>query len=619
LDNLSVARILGEIADMLELKGENPFKIRAYRNGADIVANHPEPVAALDEAGLRAWPGIGKDLAARIREVCETGTCVVHQELIAHFPPTLLDLLRLQGVGPKTVALLYGELRITSLDDLDVALKSGRLRQLKGMGARKEQLLQRALEERRQHANRHLLADATGVAATIVDYLQSRTAGVTFEVVGSLRRATETCGDIDILATLRAGAEPVAAADVMTTFTKYHLVERILGQGETKASVLIRGGYQADLRLVAAESRGAALQYFTGSKPHNIALRDRALERGLRLNEYGLFNAADQSRLAGETEEGIYAVLGLPWIPPELREHRGELEAAAEGHLPDLIVFGDLRGDLHMHTTETDGKEDLETMVLAAREAGLEYIAITDHSKALAMANGLDETRALAHAARIRDLNARIDGIHVLAGIECDILSDGSMDLAADCLAELDLVIASVHSAIRQEEPEITARMIRAIEHPWVDIVAHPTNRALLRREPSRVNLELLTQAAAAHGVALEINCQIDRLDLSDVNARLARERGVKLVISSDAHSRGALAQKHWGVLVARRAWASKADVLNTLPFDEFRQALRRNRKGTSPIAAPSPPSPVDASLTPSSPSAPSTGSLPFAGPEPLD
>jgi DNA polymerase (family 10) len=620
LDNLAVARILGEIADMLELKGENPFKIRAYRNGADIVASHPEPVAALDEAGLRAWPGIGKDLAARIREVCETGTCVVHQELIAHFPPTLLDLLRLQGVGPKTVALLYAELRIASLDDLDAALKSGKLRQLKGMGAKKEQLLLRALEERRQHANRHLLADATGVAARIVEHLQAAVPGALFEVVGSLRRATETCGDIDILATLRPEAEPVATAEVMTTFTTYHLVERILAQGETKASVLIRGGYQADLRLVAAESRGAALQYFTGSKPHNIALRDRALERGLRLNEYGLFNAADQSRLAGESEESIYAALGLAWVPPELREHRGELEAAAEGRLPELIVLGDLRGDVHMHTTETDGKEDLESMVLAAREAGLEYIAITDHSKALAMANGLDETRALAHAARIRDLDGRIEGIRVLAGIECDILPDGSMDLAADCLAALDLVIASVHSAIRQEEAEITARIIRAIEHPWVDIVAHPTNRALLRREPSHVNLEQVTQAAAAHGVALEINSQIDRLDLSDANARLARERGVKLVISSDAHSRGALAQKRWGVLVARRAWASKADVLNTLPFADFRQALRRNRPSASaaPMVA-SPPSPPSSPSAAALPSTPSTGSLPFAGSEPLE
>jgi DNA polymerase (family 10) len=584
LDNLSIARVLGEIADMLELKGENPFKTRAYRNAADIVANNPEPIAGLDAARLREWPGIGKDLSLRILEICDSGTCAIYQELVAHFPASLLDLLRLQGVGPKTVALLYGELRVASLDDLEAAARSGRLRELKGMGARKEQLLLRALDERRQHANRHLLAEASDVASKLVEHLQAQLPAVTFDVVGSLRRGTETCGDIDILATGVAQAQdvagepPAAGSGVMAAFTSYHLVERVLGQGDTKSSVLIRGGYQADLRLIATESRGAALQYFTGSKPHNIALRDLALERGLKLNEYGLFRAADDTRLAGETEDGIYEALGFTWVPPELREHRGELAAAAAGRLPELIELGHLRGDLHMHTTESDGKEDLEQMVLAARDAGLEYVAITDHSKALAMANGLDETRALAHARRIRELDRRIEGIRVLAGIECDILADGSMDLAPDCLAELDLVIAAVHSALRQEEAEMTARILRAIEHPWVDIIAHPTSRALLRREASRVNLDQVVRAAAAHGVALEINCQIDRLDLSDVNARFAREHGVKLVISSDAHSRGALATKRWGVVVARRAWATKDDVLNTLPFEAFRRALRRNR-----------------------------------------
>jgi DNA polymerase (family 10) len=364
----------------------------------------------------------------------------------------------------------------------------------------------------------------------------------------------------------------------MDVFTAYPQVERVLGRGDTKSSALIRGSYQADLRLVQPESRGAALQYFTGSKPHNIVLRDRALERGLKLNEYGLFRASDDVRLAGETEEEIYRALGLAWVPPELRENRGEIDAAIESRLPDLIAHGDLRGDLHMHTTETDGKESLEAMVQEAQAAGLEYVAITDHSKALAMANGLDETRALAHAARIRDLSARMNGIDVLAGIECDILADGTLDLADDCLAQLDFVVASIHSALRQDEGEITARMIRAIENPWVDVIAHPTSRALLRREPSRVNLEQVTRAAATHGVALEINCQLDRLDLSDVNARYARERGVKLIISSDAHSRAALAHTRWGVMVARRAWASKHDVLNTLPFDEFRRSLRRHR-----------------------------------------
>jgi DNA polymerase (family X) len=584
LDNLAVARVLREIGDLLELKGENPFKIRAYRNGADIVANTAEQAATLDLKGLQAWPGIGKDLAARIIEICQTGTCTIHQELAAHFPSTLLDLLRLQGVGPKTVALLYGSLGIASLDDLEAAAKSGRLRELRGMGARKEQLLLRALGERRQHANRHLLPDAAEIAAALLGHLQSLAPETSFEVVGSLRRGTETCGDIDILALADGGAPKPAQTSVpappglMSIFTSYPSVERVLGQGETKSSVLIRGGYQADLRLIAADSRGAALQYFTGSKSHNIALRDRALDREWRLNEYGLFRVSDEARLAGDTEESIYHALDLEWVPPELREHRGEIEAAAEHRLPALIAATDIRGDLHMHTTESDGKDDLETMVLAARQAGHEYIAITDHSKVLAMANGLDEHRALAHAARIRALNERIEGIRVLAGIECDILPDGTMDLAADCLAELDIVVASVHLALRQEEAEITERVLRAIDHPWVDIIAHPTSRRLLGREPSKLNLEQVTRAAAARGVALEINCHADRLDLSDVNARMARERGVKLVISSDAHSVRALGMRRWGVVVARRSWATKADLLNTLPFDEFSRSLRRNR-----------------------------------------
>lgn len=578
LDNLAVARVLGEIGDLLELKGENPFKIRAYRNGADVVAHQPEQAAACDEAQLRAWPGIGKDLAARIREIAATGTCPIHQELLAQFPATLLELMRLQGVGPKTVALLYSELAIASIDDLEAAARAGRLRALKGMGAKKEQLLLRALEERKQHVNRHLIGLADEVARAVVRYLEERAPGVAFEVVGSLRRGAETCGDVDILATPAQAGQDASSLGVMAAFTQFPLVERVLGDGATKSSVLIRGGFQVDLRLIAPDSRGAALQYFTGSKAHNIALRDRALERGLRLSEYGLFRASDDVRLAGDTEESIYAGLGMAWIPPELRENRGELAAALDRQLPDLLTAADLRGDLHMHTTETDGKDDLETMVLAARDAGLEYIAITDHSQSLAMANGLDETRALAHAARIRALAARIEGIHVLAGIECDILADGRMDLADDCLAELDIVIGSVHSAMRQEEDEMTARLIRAIENPWVDVIGHPTSRMLLKREPARVDIVRVARAAAAHGVALEINSQIHRLDLSDVNARLARAHGARLIVSTDAHSRSALALSQWGVLTARRAWLTARDVINTLPYEDFRRALRRNR-----------------------------------------
>jgi DNA polymerase (family 10) len=572
LDNLGIARVLAEVADLLELKGENVFKVRAYRSASDLVRQAPDTIADLEETALRQWPGIGKDLAVRIREIATTGTCTVHQDLLREFPPTLLDLLRLQGIGPKTVALLYRELHIASLDDLEAGIKAGRLRELKGMGARKEQLMLRALEERRQHAGRHRLVDTDETASMLVAWLGTQAPAVSFLAVGSLRRGTETCGDIDILAIGGTTA-------VMDTFTRFGQVERILGRGDTKASVLLAGGYQADVRVVPAESRGAAMQYFTGSKAHNIALRDRALERGFRLNEYGLFRVEDEVRIAGDDEEGIYRALGLAWVPPELREYRGEMEAAAEGRLPSLLEHTDLRGDLHMHTTETDGKHDLETMVAAARAAGLEYIAITDHSQALAMANGMDEGRTLAQAARIRGLNARFTDITVLAGIECDILPDGRLDLADECLAQLDLVIASVHSAMQQSEAEMTARLVRAIEHPSVDIIGHPTNRLLLRREASRVNFERVADAAAASGVALEINCLPDRLDLSDTHARLARDRGVKIVINTDAHSTIALGLSRWGVITARRAWLMKDDVLNTRPVAELKRLLRRNRK----------------------------------------
>ena len=570
LENRAVARVLSEIADLLELKGDNPFKIRAYRNAADIVAHAAEPVAALDEAGLRAWNGIGKDLAGRIREIALTGTCGIRTELLTEFPVTLLDVLRLQGVGPKTVAVLYRDLRIKSLDDLAEAAKAGRIRGLKGMGAKKEQLILQAIEERQRHAGRHLLARAAEAADAIVALLQAHAPGADIRAVGSVRRGAETCGDLDILA---AGADPSLAE----AFVGLPGVERVLGHGGGKASVLMRGGFQADLRLVARDEQGAALQYFTGSKAHNIALRDRALERGWKLNEYGLFDAQER-RLAGATEEEIYAALDLAYVPPELRENRGEFEAAATRALPRLIEPADLRGDLHMHTTESDGREPLERMVAAAQARGLEYIAITDHTQSLAMTNGLDEMRALAHAERIRACSKAARGLTVLAGIECDILADGRLDLADDCLAALDIVIASVHSQLQQDEDEMTRRLIKAIEHPSVDILGHPTGRMLLRRDSSRVRLEKVIDAAIANGVALEINAQPHRLDLSDSHARLARDRGAQLAINSDAHEVAALGFTRWGILTARRAWLTKDDVINTRPLKAFRAGLRRNR-----------------------------------------
>jgi len=571
LDNHAIAHILREIADLLEIKDENPFKIRAYRNGADIAANHPHELARLDETGLREIPGIGKDLAAKIREIAETGGTAFHRELVAEFPPTILDLMNLQGVGPKTVAVLYRELGVRTLDDLEAAATDGRVRSVRGMGPKKEGLILKALAEQKRFAGRHLLPDAHDTASALIEYLRERAPDATIEAVGSLRRGCDSCGDLDLLA---SGAAP----DVMDHLVDYPLVERVLGQGDTKTSVLLQGGFQSDLRLVAADSRGAALQYFTGSKNHNIVLRERAIRLGFKLNEYGLFTIGDDRRVAGSSEEEIYAALGLDWIPPELREMRGEIEAAEAHTLPRLVDRADLRGDLHLHTTETDGKDDLRSMADGAREAGLEYIAITDHSQALAMANGLDERRALAFAERIRALDAERTGIRLLAGIECDIRPDGSLDLAADCLAALDLVVASVHSAFNQERQQMTDRLLRAMAHPHVDILGHPTGRLILRREPYPVDIDAVINAGVRHGVALEINCQVDRLDLNDVHAKLGRDRGARFVISSDGHSRLAYGRLRWGVLVARRAWLQPSDVLNTQSYEEFCSSLRRNR-----------------------------------------
>jgi DNA polymerase (family 10) len=573
VDNRALSHVLAEIADLLEIRGDNAFKIRAYRTAAETIAAWPQAVVQLDEQQLRTIPGIGKDLAARIRELADTGVSRYHQELLEQFPPTILDLLRLQGVGPKTVAMLYSTLNIKSIEELAEAAKAGRLRALKGMGAKKEAQILASIEERAKDTGRHLLSDTAAVAESLVDFLRVHDHNVELIPVGSLRRGRETCGDIDILAV--GGGQ-----NLMDALISHPHVERVLGQGDTKSSVRLRGGYQADLRLVPLESRGAAMQYFTGSKAHNIGVRDRAVQLGFKLNEYGLFKVDDDTRVAGETEEGIYRALGMEWVEPELRENCGEIDAARTGTLPRLVTAADLRGDLHMHTTETDGRDDLATMAQAAHRLGREYIAITDHSKALAMANGLDERRALEHAARVRAMNGRFENLALLAGIECDVLADGRLDLADDCLAQLDIVVASIHSHFSQEPQQMTDRLLRAIECPWVDVLGHPTGRLLLKRDPLRFDMTAVLDSVAKHGLAMEINCQVDRLDLNDSHARAARERGIRLVISTDAHSTGALLNLRWGVHIARRAWLQASDVLNTRPLGELRARLRRNRKG---------------------------------------
>jgi DNA polymerase (family X) len=572
MDNLAIARVLTEIGDLLEIKGENPFKIRAYRNAAETVIHETRRLAELSDAERLALSGIGKDISAKIGELLATGSIRYHRDLLQEFPPTVLDLLHLQGVGPKTVSLLYRELGIRTLTELEEAAKTGRLRGIKGMGAKKEELILRALQDQRRVTGRRLLAEAHDTASALVAALREHAPGASVETVGSLRRGCETCGDLDILV---AGAGP----DIMNAFTSYKLVERVLAHGDTKSSVLLWGGFQADLRLVPRESLGAALQYFTGSKAHNIALRDRAIGRGLKLNEYGLFTVEGNTKIAGDDEDALYEALGLAFVPPELREDRGEIDAAEQRQLPRLIDRADLQGDLHSHTDVTDGRADIETMARAALAAGLRYLAITDHSKALAMSNGLDERRALEHANAVRAVNDRVEGISLLAGIECDIRADGTMDLSDDCLAALDFVVASVHSAHNQEAQQMTDRLLRAIECPWVDVLGHPTGRILLRRDPVKADMTAVIRAAADAGVALEINCQIDRLDLDDRHARHARQAGARIVISSDAHAPGAFGMLRWGVVVARRAWLTPDDVLNTRPFEEMRRMLRRNRR----------------------------------------
>ena len=572
MDNLAIARTLTEIADLLEIKGENPFKIRAYRNASETVAHEPARVASMSPAERLALPGVGKDIAAKLGELVDSGSIAYHRELLEQFPPTVLDLLNLQGVGPKTVARLYGELGVRTLEDLDRAARDGRIRGMKGMGAKKETLILKALEDQRRFVGRRLAAEAHDTAAALVTALRAHAADAEISIVGSLRRGCETCGDLDILA---AGAPP----SIMDAFTTYRLVERVLAHGDTKSSVTLWGGFQADLRVVPRESLGAALQYFTGSKAHNIVLRDRAIQRGLKLNEYGLYRVEDDVKIAGEDEPGIYEALGLAFVPPELRENRGEIEAAEDGTLPRLIDRLDILGDLHSHTTATDGRDTIEAMARAAQAAGLRYLAITDHSQALAMANGLDERRALEHARAIHDVNARLDGITLLAGIECDIRQDGTMDLSDDCLAELDIVIASIHSGFGMDADAMTDRLLRALSCPWVDVLGHPTGRLILKRDAHKADMTRVIAEAAAAGVALEINAQIDRLDLEDGLARRAHAAGARIVISTDAHSVTALGNMRWGVQVARRAWLAPADVLNTRPVDELKASLRRNRR----------------------------------------
>jgi DNA polymerase (family 10) len=573
MENVEYARLLAETADLMEIAAGDPFRIRSYRNAAAAVEGYGGRIDDLlgdPERSVTEIPGIGKGIAAILGEIRERGSFERRDELLEKYPPTALEMLRIQGLGPKTIARLIEEFRVSTLDGLEQLCREGKLRELPRMGAKMEEKILRSIASYRQSAGRFLLSFATERANEFIEYLSASQGVKTVIAAGSLRRGRETVGDIDLLAT---GPGAAAALD---RFVGHPRVTEVLGHGENKASARVGvEGIQIDVRALPAENYGAALVYFTGSKSHNVALRQRALRMGYTLNEYELSEVDGGKRVAAGTEEEIYAALGLPWIAPELRENQGEIEAAGNGELPALIEAADIRGDVHMHTRESDGRATLEEMAAAARERGYSYIAITDHSKALAMANGLDEKRVSEFAARVRELDHGELGIRILSGLECDILRDGRMDIEDSALAELDVVVASVHSFMNLEPAEMTDRLLRAIENPHVRILGHPTGRVLLHRDAYAYDFEAVSAAAARRGVAMELNASPERLDLHATLLRMAKAKGVRFVISTDAHHPKHLANMRYGVATARRGWLEKKDVLNTLPPEEFLRALR--------------------------------------------
>jgi DNA polymerase (family 10) len=575
LENKEIARVLWETADLMEIAGEDSFRIRSYRNGATAVEGFPERIHDILGDTTRKVtdiPGIGKGLAHVLVEITNSGTCERRELLLQKFPACALEFLKIQGLGPKSIALIFEHFHIGTIDELERLCQEQKLRDLPRMGAKLEEKVLRSIAQYRQRTGRYLLSYAETMAAELSELLCATPGVDRVTPAGSLRRGRETVGDLDLLVT---GPAPIPALD---RFLAYPRVEGVLARGENKASATVgREGLQVDVRALPPDTFGAAMQYFTGSKDHNVAIRIRAVKMGLKLSEYGLFRVADDVRVAGETEEGIYQALGLPWIPPELRENTGEIEAAEQNCLPELVELTQIRGDLHMHTTETDGRASLEEMAEAARAKGYEYIAITDHSKALSMTNGLDEKRVVDLARRVRELNQSGNslGIRVFSGIECDILKDGAMDLADDALAELDLVIGSVHSHMNLESEEMTDRLLRALQCPHLRIVGHPTGRILLHRDAFPFDFERVTAEAVRRGVWLEINASPERLDLHGALIRNAKAKGAKFTISTDAHHPKHLDSMRYGVVTARRGWLGPNDILNTRTADEFAKALR--------------------------------------------
>ncbi len=577
MDNKAIANVFYETADLMEINGDDSFRIRSYRRAAEALEGLPEQVSALIEEPKRLLeiPGIGKGMAANIQELCRDGKLEVHQALLAKYRPSMLELLKIQGLGPKTIALLWSAFQVSDVSGVEKLAREGKLRELPRLSEKSEQKILKAIENYRRITGRFLLDEADRTAQKLTEHLKHIQGIDRITPAGSLRRGRETVGDLDILITGPCCVDEGKRAHLIEEILCFPGMLEVLAKGDNKVSFKLRSGMQVDVRMLPPESYGAAMQYFTGSKNHNVTLRQRALKMGFTLSEYGLFRLDNNKREASSTEDEIYGKLKLEMIPPELRESCGEIEAAAQHKLPDLITAKDLRGEVHMHTIETDGRCTIEEMAGAARDRGYQYIAITDHSKNLAFANGLDDKRAVEHIARIRTANERIKGITVMAGVEVDILAEGALDLSDSVLEQMDVVVASVHSAFNQEPQQMTDRLLRALNNKNVSILGHPTGRLLLRRDAYPFDMDAVLKTALQNKVAMELNAYPDRLDLSDVHLRMARERGVKIVINTDAHHTSHFEMIKYGILQARRAWLTPKDVLNTLPEKEFRRAMK--------------------------------------------
>jgi DNA polymerase (family 10) len=575
MENREIAAVFEEISNLMKIIQDDPkwtFKAAAYDRAKRAIEGLPErleDIARDPTRKLTDIPGIGEDLAKKIIELVETGKSKYHQEQLAKIPASLLQLLQLQTVGPQKVRLFYQQAGIKTIDDLEAAARAGRLRNLPGMSVKSEENILKALEVYRRAAGRFRLDTANETAQQLTDYLKEFGGVEEVTPAGSLRRGRETVGDLDLLVT---GRDHAGIAD---HFARFPGLAQLLAKGEDKVSVKLQNDLQVDVRLLDRQSYGAALQYFTGSKEHNVALRERAKKRGWKLSEYGLFKG--EQALASRTEEEIYAKLDLPWISPELRENLGEIEAAEKGELPKLLEPKDIKGDLHMHTTASDGKASVEEMAQAAKQLGYEYILITDHSKAVTIANGLDEKRAVEHIQCIKAARKKIRGIKIWSGAEVDILGDGSLDYPDEILKQFDIVLVSVHSRMNMPGEEMTARLLKALANPYVRILGHPTGRQLLKRDPFIFDLEKVFAAAKEYGVIMELNGHPERLDLCDRHLKLARDRGMKVIISTDAHSPDHFQLMHYGVVTARRGWLRKEDVLNTLPPEKLLESLRKS------------------------------------------